>query len=123
MIFRKYVSIEEAKKLFPDHDERRNKEYMTFEEFHEALEAGKIKDLVISEGEEMAYIFINVSREDYDKIKNIEEVKEIEVPLCNDIKGILLQTSSAEYILFTCHDEGRNEKSFDDQKRDIKESK
>lgn len=49
MIFRKYVSIEEAKKLFPDHDERRNKEYMTFEEFHEALEAGKIKDLIFSD--------------------------------------------------------------------------
>ena len=45
MIFRKYVSIEEAKKLFPDHDERRNKEYMTFEEFHEALENGEIKDI------------------------------------------------------------------------------
>jgi hypothetical protein len=49
----------------------------------------------------MPYINITVSAEDYDKINDIEETKEVAMTTNKDIKGILLKTSSAEYILFT----------------------
>lgn len=49
----------------------------------------------------MTYINVTVSQEDYDKIKDIEEAAEVQVAFKKGVKGILLQTSSAQYILFT----------------------
>jgi hypothetical protein len=49
----------------------------------------------------MTYIYVEVSLEDYNKIKELDEVSEKEVAICKDRKGLLLQTSAAEYILFT----------------------
>jgi hypothetical protein len=53
----------------------------------------------------MGYITVKVSLEDYEKIKNLDEVSEEEIAVCKDVKGLLLQTSSTDRILFTCQPE------------------
>lgn len=50
-MFRKYVSLEEAIKLYPDDGDVKNTKYVTFEEFLEAIESKEIytSKLIIDE--------------------------------------------------------------------------